>query len=420
MTRCEKEAWLAVAVWSLLIYATIPVIRPLQMWIKTEIGSATFGFLTLAALAAAAAGGLHLVRRSKPQLSLSAIIWVIAAAAAGGLWTLRLWDNPEEAVHLVEYGLLALLTANALRHRSDHRLLFVQAAFLVAMVGTVDELIQWITPERYFDWRDIRLNAGAGLLALLGVWKSAGWGEKTCFSGIPVRLSCRLAASFVMMIGLCLCLTPNLVEGVAQRLPFVHSIADNQDTVVEYGHRHSLPGLTSFTSRFTCAELVDQDQQLAAEVGPRLRDSIRDHRLFLRTTSRARDPFLWEARLHLGKRNRNIHLALTADNEQSRTAFSTFALREAEILDRFFAETLRHARLRLGPKRRAELERHNDPTRPYAPRHESHVITWASQAQLLSLIALALAALAIIDRWSAARESQSPQSSSEEDHQSTS
>ncbi len=72
--------------------------------------------------------------------------------------------QPEEAVHFLEYGVLGLLLYRALSFRVLDATVFVAAALVGVIVGTVDEIIQWIVPGRYFDFRDIALNGGASVL----------------------------------------------------------------------------------------------------------------------------------------------------------------------------------------------------------------------------------------------------------------
>ena len=43
------------------------------------------------------------------------------------------------------------------------------AILLTAMVGMVDEYIQWVVPSRYYDLSDIKINVFAGLLAQVGL-----------------------------------------------------------------------------------------------------------------------------------------------------------------------------------------------------------------------------------------------------------
>jgi hypothetical protein len=102
--------------------------------------------------------------------------WAVAAAAALllALLAARL-EVAQERLHLVEYGLLALLVRALLVARwgagAEQRELRARAALgavvLTAAAGWVDEGIQALLPNRYYDLRDVGFNAGAGLLAVV-------------------------------------------------------------------------------------------------------------------------------------------------------------------------------------------------------------------------------------------------------------
>jgi hypothetical protein len=72
-----------------------------------------------------------------------------------------------ERVHLLEYGLLAVLFERAFRARHPGRLLPVLALAAVALVSLADEWVQWLTPVRVGDARDVVLNLWAGAIGLL-------------------------------------------------------------------------------------------------------------------------------------------------------------------------------------------------------------------------------------------------------------
>jgi len=81
----------------------------------------------------------------------------------------------QERLHLVEYGLVALLFAAALSARLGAAGLPAQAvarramplAFAAtALAGLLDEVVQGVLPNRRFDLRDLALDALAGALAL--------------------------------------------------------------------------------------------------------------------------------------------------------------------------------------------------------------------------------------------------------------
>ncbi len=101
--------------------------------------------------------------------------WREVAVAMGFaiVYTLLLvgMERAEERLHVVEYGLLAVLIHLALEERRENGgntpgpswLLAVVAA---ATLGWIDEGIQAVLPSRVYDLRDVALNAAAGVLAI--------------------------------------------------------------------------------------------------------------------------------------------------------------------------------------------------------------------------------------------------------------
>ncbi len=153
----EARWWAAAGAWLLLIYSTLYIARPLtealrqRNLLRLAVGT-VFGL--------AAVGVVVWGRRRR----LEARQWaVVAAAGVAVLVVAALLPLPEERLHFVEYGIFAALVHEALTlRRARHVGLWTMA--LTAAAGLGDELIQGILPNRYFGWRDVAMNAGAGTL----------------------------------------------------------------------------------------------------------------------------------------------------------------------------------------------------------------------------------------------------------------
>jgi hypothetical protein len=92
---------------------------------------------------------------------------LLVATASGWAWALgRLPAKPIERVHLLEYGVLGWLAWRAVRQHVTPRVAFGLAALLTAALGWGEELVQWVTPGRYYDLRDVAMNALGGVLGL--------------------------------------------------------------------------------------------------------------------------------------------------------------------------------------------------------------------------------------------------------------
>ena len=91
-----------------------------------------------------------------------------------------------ERTHLFEYGVVAFLIYEALTERASHgRRVPVPALLAIlatALVGSLDECIQWFLPSRVFDLVDIGFNVLAAVMAVaasvaLG-WARRGFGRR--------------------------------------------------------------------------------------------------------------------------------------------------------------------------------------------------------------------------------------------------
>ncbi len=90
---------------------------------------------------------------------------LVVLALATGAMVLGL-SVPEERVHFLEYGALALLGRWALEHHLPPVAQAAAAWLIASLAGWGDELIQLILPDRVYDLRDVAVNSVAALLAL--------------------------------------------------------------------------------------------------------------------------------------------------------------------------------------------------------------------------------------------------------------
>ena len=98
-------------------------------------------------------------------------IGVALAVTAVYLMAILRVETPEERTHLIEYSLVAVLIHQALVERTHKGryvpLPAVLAIDLTALLGWLDEGIQWIMPNRIYDIRDVAFNALAALMAIV-------------------------------------------------------------------------------------------------------------------------------------------------------------------------------------------------------------------------------------------------------------
>jgi hypothetical protein len=110
-----------------------------------------------------------LPRRGGAYLAFSMIALVTGYA-------LYLESVPANRIHFLQYAPLTILVLDALRFRCRDRYIYVWVLAVVALIGTGDEFLQGLFPDRRFDLHDVILNSLAGALTLAWV----GWvqGEK--------------------------------------------------------------------------------------------------------------------------------------------------------------------------------------------------------------------------------------------------
>jgi len=166
--------WLWLGAYTALLYGLLPfgpaIGRAVQDTASGRfvLGRGAAWMVVLGAIAIV----VRLRRRAAPARAwlLAALVGAGYALALGWLRAVRL-----ERVRLPEYGIAAWLAWRALVPSLGDRWPVYGAAWLLAAaIGWGDELVQSITPGRFYDVRDIGANAlGAGLGVLaLAVWRA--------------------------------------------------------------------------------------------------------------------------------------------------------------------------------------------------------------------------------------------------------
>ena len=158
-------------VWSLIgcyitfIYSTLYIMRPILNFLKMTLR----GYLNLSIIIAflmLLSFILVYIIKNREYYGISQYLWFSFISCLYGL-SLYIVDVPEEQVHFIEYGILSALIYVALSHNIHNISIYFLCAFIVFVFGAVDEVIQWILPNRVFDIRDIIINGIAGILVQL-------------------------------------------------------------------------------------------------------------------------------------------------------------------------------------------------------------------------------------------------------------
>ncbi len=364
--RQKFLAWLWVGLGITAIFLVVPTARAIQNFVSSRWSRSAFGYAVLTAIAAAFLVILFvLVSRLKIR-SPSNYIWLIATATAYIFFTLRLWRNPEEAVHFIEYGILGYLLYRALRFSVRDQSLYLAAFLIGSLVGIFDEILQWAMPNRYWDFRDVGLNALAAGLVQVGIGKGIRpHGLSPKISSRSWRRVSLLMAANLLLLGLCASNTPPRVARYAERIPWLSFLA-REEPMSEFTRRHKDPEIGVFFSRLTLAQLLQEDTEKGEEYGRILRQwKDRSYADFLSQHHPLLHAFLYEMRVHIFRRDRWLEEALKAKKERTRARAFHVAVKENFLLEKYFGRTLEKSSYRWDPEEKAKFAAQADEKRPY-------------------------------------------------------
>ena len=398
----EWASWLWVVLWSLVILATIPLARTIQVYVSTHWGSASFTYVVLTVIASALAFVIGYLIRLKTA-SRRHYVWIAISSAVFIAYTLRLRESPEEAVHFVQYGVLGVLLFRALSHRVRDISIYFSAAILGALIGTIDEAIQWLTPQRYWAYSDIWLNFLAVALVQIIIAKGL---DPRIISGPPkphsIQLTSRLSIMLLLLFIACVLNTPARVAWYATHMPALQFLTRNPSTMTEYGFLYVDPRIGVFRSRLSPEELHRQDTENGKEAALIL-DSYRqndEYIRFLNTYMPYDEPLIYEARVHLFRRDTYLAQAKRyREDESDYQMHMDVAYRENQILEHYFPNTLKHSSYILPTATLVEMHRNHLPDTTYDSAVSQYLITRVNEPQFLGALLLAIAALAWVDRF---------------------
>lgn len=334
-------SWLYVGLCALSIFLVVPLARTIQKFVSDNWARSLFGYAVLAAVGAAflilsAALFLRLKIRSPSQY-----LWLAAVTAVYAYFTLKLWKNPEEAVHFLEYGLLGYFLFRAFKFHIRDKSIFLAAFSAGAFVGIWDEILQWAVPGRYWDIRDVGLNALSCALFQLALWKGIKpkMPEKR-ISPRSFRINAALISVNLILLGLCFSNTPARVRTYTKAFPFL-SFLESQEAMSEYKYQHKDAEIGVFYSRLSKEELRQQDRERAQEFGDVLTFwSNKPYAEYLDFFPGSVHPFLHEIRVHIFRRDRRLDLALSSDNPNLKQENLFIAYKENQILEKYFGNSL--------------------------------------------------------------------------------
>jgi len=167
MTKIERRYWTFVVLWTAILYATLPIARKLANKIEGAGYKCVLNYGPIFLVAIAFVAALVYILNGRYSHRLLRISCMVIAAFLYALFLKNLGKIPIERIHLMEYGILAILAKKASENRLGNLGSYLFSAVLTAMIGVGDELIQKFLPDRVCDIRDMMTNAISGALGLL-------------------------------------------------------------------------------------------------------------------------------------------------------------------------------------------------------------------------------------------------------------
>ena len=169
-SRRERRLWLMSAAVVVAIYSTLGLAGSLAGVLREF---RLLDISTWVLLAMFLVGATILTRGLNVRPGGVEITVMLGVAAVYLLLFLRSTASPAERTHLMEYGVLGVFIHAALTERvSQGRrvpLPPVAAVLAAAVLGVVDEGIQWLLPNRVFDPVDMLFNFLAGTTSVAAV-----------------------------------------------------------------------------------------------------------------------------------------------------------------------------------------------------------------------------------------------------------
>ncbi|MBI5663461.1 MAG: hypothetical protein HZC49_00005, partial [Nitrospirae bacterium] len=134
--RWNGASWLRVFLCTAAIFSTVPVARRVQRYVHNTIGSEFFTYTVLVIILSLFAVLLYFFIFRLNVKSKSQYAWLIMSSGFYIYTTLQLRKYPEEAIHLLEFGLLSYFLFKALSHRIRDWTVYISTILCVLFIGT--------------------------------------------------------------------------------------------------------------------------------------------------------------------------------------------------------------------------------------------------------------------------------------------
>ncbi|UCC38790.1 MAG: VanZ family protein [Candidatus Aminicenantes bacterium] len=293
---------------------------------------------------------------------------------------MKLWRNPEEAIHFLEYGLLGFFLFKALSNHIRNKSIYLTATLFALSIGILDEALQWVIPLRIWSFRDVGLNVLSGGLFKLAIWQvvkpkiisgKANWKSFKIFTSI--------FASCLILLGLCASNTPQRVFRYTNKIPWL-SYLQKEEPMSEFGYKHKDPDIGVFYSRFSPKSIKKIDNlrgHLCAQI---LNKSVnKNYQQFIREYSATTDPFMHELRVHIYRRDALFNKGKSTSNLNKKKNSYFIAYKENLILEKYFSKSIENSVYRWNKDTLREIEVLIDKSKHYESPVSANVFTTFSE-----------------------------------------
>jgi hypothetical protein len=405
LRRKKQLAWLGVGLCALSIFLIVPVARAINNFTTRHFGPSFFIYLLLAVVTAAFFGILYVLSfRLKIRRPAQYIGLIVCAALYFYIALVRI-TIPVKSAHYLEYGLLGILLFRAWRYSIPDRSVYPAALFSGSLVSFCDEIIQWITPGRYWSMMDVGMNVIAVGLSLAAIRK--GVRPKPAAEKIAsksVRTVSIILGVNLLLFGLCMSNTPERTAAFAERFPFLAPLI-KQEPMREPILKHRDPEIGAFYSRLTVEWLKKTDKDMAVPFAQVLKDwKDKNYTEFLNTYTPLSHPFLHEMRVHLYRRDKRYEAGAKAGNDTAKNGAFFIAYKENLILEKYFQETLLGSGYRWTREKAAEVEALIDKSASYTSPASKDSFYWLSEGTMWMAIMMILILLAAYNAFRAKRD----------------
>ena len=374
------KSWIWVALFSIIIFLTVPIARNIQSFVAKHLGKDFFIYFVSGVIILIFIIIIYFLATKLRVGFISSYLWLIIITCLYLYFTLKLQKNPPEALHFLEYGILSFLLFRALKHDIKDKSIYVTATLFCLLIGTLDEILQWTLPRRFWDFQDVGLNALSGGLFQFAIWKVIRPKFiSTKFNVKSLRFFSYTFAVCLIILGLCISNTPQRVTSYIKSFPWLSFLKD-EEPMSEFGYKHTNPSIGIFYSRFSLDRLRETDSQKGKEYAQLLNNSKRtNYEQFIRKYNPTTHPFLHELRVHVFRRDSYLKSAKTASKIDAKKESYFIAYKENLILEKYFGNTIRKSVYAWDENQIKEIEASIDKNRLYESPVSANLFTSFSE-----------------------------------------